>query len=361
MPPGDVVSRQLDELGNLLRRGGGGAGGRTLMIADQERLWRRFQSLRGRSGQGGGGGAGAGVDERAVEELRTQYVKCAARVQQRRGSVPAIAYPEELPVSQKREEILRAIREHQVVVICGETGSGKTTQIPKMCLEAGRGVVGLIGHTQPRRIAARSVGARISEELGSNLGELVGCKVRFGDQTSPRNLIKLMTDGILLAETQGDRLLQQYDTIIIDEAHERSLNIDFMLGYLRMLLPKRPDLKVIVTSATIDPERFATHFGTGVVAAPIISVSGRTFPVEVRYREPGEEGLDERDEQFQQHILEAVDELSIEGPGDILIFLSGEREIRETAEMLGRHRLADGEHAEVLPLFARLTARVQAA
>lgn len=359
MPPGDVVSRQLDELGNLLRRGGGGAGGRTLMIADQERLWRRFQSLRGRSGQGGGGGGGAGVDERAVEELRTQYDKCAARVQQRRDSVPAIAYPEELPVSQKREEILRAIREHQVVVICGETGSGKTTQIPKMCLEAGRGIVGLIGHTQPRRIAARSVGARISEELGSNLGELVGCKVRFGDQTSPRNLIKLMTDGILLAETQGDRLLQQYDTIIIDEAHERSLNIDFMLGYLRMLLPKRPDLKVIVTSATIDPERFATHFGTGVVAAPIISVSGRTFPVEVRYREPGEEGLDERDEQFQRHILEAVDELSIEGAGDILIFLSGEREIRETAEMLGRHRLADGEHAEVLPLFARLTAEEQ--
>ncbi len=352
MSPGDVASQQVAELESLLR---GRADGSHLMAVDRERLWRRWQSLRAKGGENGREHGGPAINGGQLEEFRQQVDRALRRVVQRRESVPRIVYPEDLPVSQKRADILKAIREHQVVVVCGETGSGKTTQIPKMCLEAGRGVVGVIGHTQPRRIAARSVGARISEELGSVMGEVVGCKVRFGDQTSPRNLIKLMTDGILLAETQGDRQLLQYDTIIIDEAHERSLNIDFMLGYLRTLLPKRPDLKIIVTSATIDPDRFAKHFG----GAPVISVSGRTFPVEVRYRAPGEENLDERDEQFQRHILDAVDELSIEGSGDILVFLSGEREIRETAETLAKHRLADGDYAEVLPLFARLTAEEQ--
>lgn len=320
-----------------------------LMVADRARLSRRVQSLRARGN----------LDAVAVAEIEKLLKACVEKVLRRRASVPGIVYPDDLPVSQRREEVRRAIEEHQVVVLCGETGSGKTTQLPKICLEAGRGVLGVIGHTQPRRIAARSVAARICEELRTPLGELVGFKVRFGDETSPRNLVKLMTDGILLAETQSDRMLMQYDTIIIDEAHERSLNIDFMLGYLKTLLPRRPDLKVIVTSATIDPERFARHFASMGKDAPIISVSGRTYPVDVIYRKPGEDDLDERDEQFQKHIVDAVDELSAYGPGDILVFLSGEREIRETAETLAKHRLTDGEHAEVLPLFARLTADEQ--
>ncbi len=263
--------------------------------------------------------------------------------------MPPISYPPELPVSQRKDEIARAIRENQVVIIAGETGSGKTTQIPKICLELGRGVSGQIGHTQPRRLAARTVAERIAEELGSPLGETVGYQVRFTDVSADDTLVKLMTDGILLTELARDRKLSRYDTLIIDEAHERSLNIDFILGYLRRLLPERPDLKVIITSATIDPERFAEAFG----GAPIIEVSGRTYPVEVRYRpvdpiEGGEDG------DQGQAISDAIDELSAEGPGDILVFLSGEREIRDTADLLaGRDRL------EVLPLYSRLSAAEQ--
>jgi ATP-dependent helicase HrpA len=268
--------------------------------------------------------------------------------QRRSASVPPLAYPPELPVSAHRDEIRDAIRACPVVIVCGETGSGKTTQLPKICLEAGRGLEGVIGHTQPRRIAARTVAARIAEELNTPLGGLVGYKVRFQDRTRPEGLIKLMTDGILLAETQGDRYLRQYDTLILDEAHERSLNIDFLLGYLKWLLPRRPEFRVVVTSATIDPERFARHFDN----APVINVSGRSHPVEVRYRavEQDEEG-DETDGAEQDAILAAVDELWRDQSGDILVFLSGEREIRETAESLRKHHPRD---CEVLPLYARL-------
>ncbi|KYP93498.1 ATP-dependent helicase HrpA, partial [bacteria symbiont BFo2 of Frankliniella occidentalis] len=264
------------------------------------------------------------------------------------ASRPAtIHFPENLPVSQKQQVIADAIASHQVVIIAGETGSGKTTQIPKICLALGRGRQGLIGHTQPRRLAARTVATRIAEELGTTLGGVVGYRVRFTDQISDQTHIKLMTDGILLAEIQQDKRLLQYDTIIIDEAHERSLNIDFLLGYLRELLPKRPDLKVIITSATIDPERFSKHFND----APIIEVSGRTYPVEVRYR-PVSADSSEGDRDQLQAIFDAVDELYREPPGDILIFMSGEREIRDTADALSRQGLA---HTEVLPLYARLS------
>lgn len=263
-------------------------------------------------------------------------------------NLPKVDYPEALPVTQKRDEIAQAIFDNQVVIIAGETGSGKTTQIPKICLELGRGVEGLIGHTQPRRLAARSVSNRIAEELGSEPGETVGYRVRFTDQVSDQTYIKLMTDGILLAEIQHDRFLNQYDTIIIDEAHERSLNIDFILGYLKRLLPKRPDLKVIITSATIDPERFSRHFSN----APVIEVSGRTYPVEVRYRP-----LDEASNQDQiDGIIEAVEELGRESKGDILVFLNGEREIRDTAYALEKRQF---RHTEVLPLYARLSAADQ--
>ncbi len=274
--------------------------------------------------------------------------RAAARAA-RRAAMPPISYPAELPVSQRKDEILRAIRDHQVVIIAGETGSGKTTQIPKICLELGRGVDGQIGHTQPRRLAARTVAERIAEELDSPLGEAVGYKVRFTDVSADDTLVKVMTDGILLNELARDRQLRRYDTLIIDEAHERSLNIDFILGYLRQLLPRRPDLKVIITSATIDPERFAAAFS----GAPIVEVSGRTYPVEVRYRPLYETGgADQGD--LGQAISDAVDELSAEGPGDILVFLSGEREIRDTADLLaGRERL------EVLPLYSRLSAAEQ--
>jgi ATP-dependent helicase HrpA len=278
--------------------------------------------------------------ERARERL-------AARAER----VPRVRYPEQLPVSQRREDILAAIREHQVVVVAGETGSGKTTQIPKMCLELGRGVKGMIGHTQPRRIAARAVAERIAEEVGSPLGEDVGYAVRFHDQVGDATYVKVMTDGILLAEIQSDRLLTRYDTIIIDEAHERSLNIDFLLGYLKQLLPRRPDLKIVITSATIDPQRFADHFD----GAPVIEVSGRTYPVEVRYR-PLVTDADDDDTDQVTAICDAVDELAGEGPGDVLVFLSGEREIRDTAEAL---RARTPEDTEVLPLYARLSAAEQ--
>ncbi|MGW4232914.1 ATP-dependent RNA helicase HrpA [Streptomyces sp. NPDC004980] len=284
-----------------------------------------------------------------LDEIAAEAGKAAERLAGRAARMPALSYPEQLPVSQKKDEILEAIRDHQVVIVAGETGSGKTTQIPKICMELGRGVRGMIGHTQPRRIAARTVAERVADELKTPLGEAVGWKVRFTDQVNPdATFVKLMTDGILLAEIQTDRELLAYDTIIIDEAHERSLNIDFLLGYLARLLPRRPDLKVVITSATIDPERFAKHFGE----APIVEVSGRTYPVEVRYRPLLEEAGEDSDRDQITAICDAVDELQSEGPGDVLVFLSGEREIRDTADALGKRNL---RHTEVLPLYARLS------
>src|SRR5487761_1202668 len=377
-----------------------------LMPHDQRRLGRRAEraaALRD-----------TGARERALGEVQAELAAAAARVQARRQAVPVISYPAELPVSQRKDEIAAAIRDHQVVIVAGETGSGKTTQLPKICLELGRGITGQIGHTQPRRIAARTVADRIATELGTQTGDVVGYKVRFADKASERTLVKLMTDGILLAEIASDRDLLRYDTLIIDEAHERSLNVDFILGYLRQLLPRRPDLKVIITSATIDPERFSKHFAGGESGkpsaggesgkhsaggesgkpsaggesgkpsaggesgkqiaggesgkhsaggepgkhsgnAPVVEVSGRTYPVELRYRpltdpdDPETEPVDQ-----VQGIVDAVDELSAEGPGDILVFLSGEREIRDTAEAL-----ADRDNLEVLPLYARLSAAEQ--
>ncbi|MFG2181440.1 ATP-dependent RNA helicase HrpA [Streptomyces abikoensis] len=283
-----------------------------------------------------------------LAEITAEVEAAELRVANRRAAVPAVDYPEQLPVSQKKDTILEAIRDHQVVIVAGETGSGKTTQIPKICLELGRGVKGLIGHTQPRRLAARTVAERVAEELRTPLGEAVGWKVRFTDQVGDTTMVKLMTDGILLAEIQTDRELRQYDTIIIDEAHERSLNIDFLLGYLAQLLPRRPDLKVVITSATIDPERFSRHFGD----APIVEVSGRTYPVEVRYRPLLEEESSDADRDQITAICDAVDELQREGDGDILVFLSGEREIRDTADALEKRKY---KFTEVLPLYARLS------
>src|ERR671914_2490715 len=283
----------------------------------------------------------------------------ADRVARRRAAVPQIRYPLTLPVSQRKDEIAAAVRDHQVVIVAGETGSGKTTQIPKICLELGRGVRGTIGHTQPRRLAARTVAARIAEELGGELGDVVGWKVRFTDHVSENTLVKLMTDGILLAELAGDKMLRQYDTLIIDEAHERSLNIDFILGYLSQLLPRRPDLKVVITSATIDPERFAEHFSQALGApVPIVEVSGRSYPVEIRYRPIVD--LDDPDHDPDRDQLDAIGdavaELQREGDGDILVFLPGEREIRDTAEALGKR---DFRNTEILPLYARLSTAEQ--
>ncbi|WP_150686440.1 ATP-dependent RNA helicase HrpA [Pandoraea iniqua] len=311
--------------------------------------------------------------QRAEREAERLAAKQAAA-----NRIPEIQFPEALPVSGRREEIARAIAGHQVVIVSGETGSGKTTQLPKICLALGRGLgaggTGLIGHTQPRRIAASATARRIADELNTPLGEIVGFKVRFNDTLSNGASVKLMTDGILLAETQTDPLLRAYDTIIIDEAHERSLNIDFLLGYLKQLLPRRPDLKVIITSATIDADRFARHFGTmdgeTLRPAPVIEVSGRLYPVEVRYRPiqddarianaEGREGsrasARDRDRDLMDGIVDAVDELCREGSGDVLVFLPGEREIREAAEALRKHH---PPHTEILPLFARLSATDQ--
>ena len=292
------------------------------------------------------------------ERIAAAISRSVERRQSRAARRPAIAYPPELPVAQRAADIARMIRDHQVVIVCGETGSGKTTQLPKICMAEGRGERGLIGHTQPRRIAARAVAARIAQELGTEPGAAVGYKVRFTDHTRPDAFVKLMTDGILLAETQGDRLLAAYDTIIIDEAHERSLNIDFLLGYIRQLLPKRPDLKVIVTSATLDAGLFSRHFGVEGEPAPVIEVSGRMYPVEIRYRPlktAGEETDDE--EELEDAIVDAAEDLWRAGPGDILVFLPGEREIRETAELLQKN-LARRPYAaavEILPLYARLS------
>ncbi len=312
---------------------------------------------------------------RASAEEWGRIAQAVARSVERREARaarrPSIVYPPELPVAQRAADIEAAIGAHQVVIVCGETGSGKTTQLPKICLAIGRGERGLIGHTQPRRIAARAVAARIAQELHTEPGTVVGYKVRFTDHTKPDAFIKLMTDGILLAETQGDRLLAAYDTIIVDEAHERSLNIDFLLGYLKQLLPKRPDLKVIVTSATLDAERFARHFGSGegdrFRSAPVIEVSGRMFPVDVRYRplaagSPGSDQAEPDDEEeLEDAIVAAAEDLWRAGPGDILVFLPGEREIRETADLL-RRSLARRPYAsavEILPLYARLSVSEQ--
>ncbi|ASF06213.1 hypothetical protein NBRGN_054_00050 [Nocardia brasiliensis NBRC 14402] len=321
-----------------------------LSLRDEYRLRRRLDRARG-------GDLGAVEAEIAAAELR---------IDARRAAVPQIRYPEQLPVTQRRDDIAAAIAAHQVVIVAGETGSGKTTQIPKICLELGRGIRGTIGHTQPRRLAARTVAERIAEELGTELGDVVGYTVRFTDHASDRTLIKLMTDGILLAEIQRDRLLRRYDTIIIDEAHERSLNIDFLLGYLKQLLPRRPDLKVIITSATIDPELFARHFADEKgTPAPIVEVSGRSYPVELRYRPLSLElpGADEDDEDTTvvdrdpvDAIGDAVTELFAEGDGDVLVFLSGEREIRDAADALRDLKLP---RTEILPLYARLSTAEQ--
>lgn len=301
----------------------------------------------------------------AIEALRPAVAASVEKAEARRANMPAVSYPEELPVAAMKGEIAAAIREHSVVVVCGETGSGKTTQLPKICLEVGRGVHGVIGHTQPRRIAARSVAKRIADELGLPLGEAggaVGFKVRFNDVTSPEGYVKLMTDGILLAELQRDRLLNEYDTILIDEAHERSLNIDFLLGHLKNVLEKRPELKLIITSATIDPDRFSRHFG----GCPIINVTGRTYPVETRYSPLFDENdPDATQVELTDGIVQAVDELGrdpVVGRGDTLVFLSGEREIRETAKALedaGGMRHGHQGRYDVLPLYARLNTAEQ--
>src|SRR6266700_2376110 len=358
------------------------------MLYDQRRLSRRAEQAAALRD--------ANAREQALGKVRAELAVAEARVEARRRAVPVISYPPELPVSQLKDEIAEVIRDNQVVIIAGETGSGKTTQLPKICLELGRGVTGQIGHTQPDRIAARSVAEQIADELGTELGTAVGYKVRFTDTSGDDTMVKLMTDGILLAELQHDRQLLSYDTLIIDEAHERSLNVDFILGYLKRLLPSRPDLKVIITSATIDPARFSLHFAGGESGkhlaggesekqsaggesgkhlaggesgkhlaegesgkhfgeVPVVEVSGRTYPVEVRYRpltDPGNPVKEPKDQ--VQGIVEAVAELQADGPGDILVFLSGEREIRDAADAL-----ADRDGLEVLPLYARLSAAEQ--
>jgi ATP-dependent helicase HrpA len=317
-----------------------------LTLADEHRLRRRLDGLRKtRDPQ---------ARTRQLERTAADVAAAEARIARRRASVPVVSYPEELPVSARRDDIAAALRDNQVVVVAGETGSGKTTQLPKIALELGRGVRGRIGHTQPRRIAARSVAERIAEELDSPLGEAVGFTMRFSDQVGDSTVVKLMTDGVLLAEIARDRLLRQYDTIILDEAHERSLNIDFLLGYLAQLLPRRPDLKLVITSATIDVERVAAHFS----GAPVIEVTGRTYPVEVRYRpvvDPDQPDADPDRDQVTA-VLDAVDELVAEGPGDILVFLAGEREIRDTQDALAERALPN---TEIVPLYSRLSAADQ--
>ncbi len=341
------------------------------LLRDRHGLRQKLRALRERQKQ-------QQPSERQATELAQAISQSQARYAARLAKLPKPQYDDNLPVNQRRDEVKQAIANNQVVILCGETGSGKTTQLPKICLELGRGVAGLIGHTQPRRLAARTVATRIAQELKTELGDTVGFKVRFTDKSSELSLVKLMTDGILLAETQTDRFLNQYDTIIVDEAHERSLNIDFLLGFLRQLLPKRPDLKVIVTSATIDAERFSKHFD----GAPVIEVSGRTFPVEVRYRELKAQGnpsplpspkkgegeftarstrqafaTDDADLEMEEAVVDVVQDLwRQDGLGDVLVFLPGEREIRETAEQLRRAKLMG---AEIVPLFARLSVEDQ--
>ncbi|SFK36652.1 ATP-dependent RNA helicase HrpA [Geodermatophilus ruber] len=320
-----------------------------LTVEDAHRLGRRLDGLRRTRD--------ADARARQRDRIAADVATAEEVIARRRAAVPAVRYPAELPVSARREDIAAALREHQVVVVAGETGSGKTTQLPKIALELGRGVRGRIGHTQPRRIAARTVAERIAEELETPLGDVVGWKVRFTDQVGDSTLVKVMTDGVLLAEIARDRLLRQYDTLIIDEAHERSLNIDFLLGYLAQLLPKRPDLKLVITSATIDVDRIAKHFSVDGAEVPVVEVSGRTYPVEVRYRpvvDPDDPDADPDRDQVTA-IADAVDELVAEGPGDILVFLAGEREIRDAADVLTDRFPA----VEVLPLYSRLSAAEQ--
>ena len=341
------------------------------MLADQFRLRRSLDSVQRAA-------KGKQPFDRSLKRLTDSLAKSIELRETRAANLPTIKLNADLPVSARRDEIADAIEKNQVVILCGETGSGKSTQLPLICLGMGRGVAGTIGHTQPRRIAARSVAARVSEELGSPIGNAVGFKIRFTDTTSPNTYVKLMTDGILLAESQGDRFFEQYDTIIIDEAHERSLNIDFLLGRLKQILPRRPDLKVIITSATIDARRFAEHFGRGDQPAPVIEVSGRTYPVEIRYRPPFDP--DAKDEEqtlkkggpqnnrrrseadMQTAVLDAVDEVMLDGPGDILIFMPTERDIHETAKSLrGRllGKISKGQKTDILPLYARLSTKEQ--
>jgi ATP-dependent helicase HrpA len=317
------------------------------MTADAARLGGRIARARERH-------AAPAEWAKIAADIERSIVRRAARA----AAKPRVAFPPELPVSQRADDIAAAIRAHPVVIVCGETGSGKTTQLPKICLAAGRGDSGLIGHTQPRRIAARAVAARIAQELGTPIGAAVGYKVRFTDHTRPDAYVKLMTDGILLAETQGDRALSAYDTIIVDEAHERSLNVDFLLGYLKNLLPRRPDLRVIVTSATLDAARFAHHFGSAGADAPVIEVSGRLYPVDVRYRPLGAgDGEADDEEALEEAIVSAAEDLWRAGPGDILVFLPGEREIRGTGDLLrrGLARRPYAHEVEILPLYARLS------
>jgi len=325
-----------------------------IMLSDRFRLGNRLRQLERESLDGRDVSARRDVLE---NDVGVSYQK----VEQRRKHWPKLAFDETLPINERRAEIAETLKANQVVVICGETGSGKSTQLPKICLDIGRGLYGMIGHTQPRRIAARSVAARIAEELGTPLGKHVGFKIRFADQTSPETLVKLMTDGILLAESQNDKFFEQYDTIIIDEAHERSLNIDFLLGMMRRLVKQRRDLKLIITSATIDAARFAEHFTVGNKPVPVIEVSGRTYPIDVRYRPMVADDVTESDDEADdadplRAVLKAVDELAAEGPGDMLVFMPTERDILETAKLLRSHTLpGDPLHkTEILPLYARL-------
>ena len=328
------IAQQLAELENSLQK---------CRIKDRFYLARKIGQIRDRLKK-------SQNTDQMLNKLQRDFQSSVEYCQQRLSSLPNITYPEELPVSQKRDDIIQTINDHQVIIICGETGSGKTTQLPKMCLQAGLGISGLIGHTQPRRLAARAVATRIASELQTELGTSVGFKVRFSDHSNEHSLIKLMTDGILLSETHHDPLLSQYDCIIVDEAHERSLNIDFLLGYLKILCVKRPDLKIIITSATIDPGRFSRHFDN----APVIEVSGRTYPVQVEYRDTETE--DNQAVDLPTAISRCVDEISRHDRGDILVFLSGERDIRETADFLSKQSYPN---TEILPLLARLSASEQ--
>jgi ATP-dependent helicase HrpA len=341
------------------------------MLADQFRLRRSLDSVQRAA-------KSKKPFDRSFQRLKDSLAKSIELREKRAANLPTVELNAELPVSARRDEIAEAIEKNQVVILCGETGSGKSTQLPLICLSMGRGVSGTIGHTQPRRIAARSVAARVAEEVGSSVGKAVGFKIRFTDTTSPQTYVKLMTDGILLAESQGDRFFEQYDTIIIDEAHERSLNIDFLLGRLKQILSRRPDLKVIITSATIDAKRFADHFGKGEKPAPVIEVSGRTYPVEIRYRPPFDPDAKDAEQtpkrssspsnrrrseaDMQAAVLDAVDELMLDGPGDILIFMPTERDIHETAKSLrGRllGKISKGQRSDILPLYARLSTKEQ--
>ncbi len=342
-----------------------------LTILDERRLEKRLAGARRISDRA--------KRDKALADVAAQLAIAEARIARRRAAVPVLRFPAALPVSARVDDLAATIAANQVVIVAGETGSGKSTQLPKICLQIGRGIRGTIGHTQPRRIAARALAERIAEETDTELGAAVGYTIRFGDHTGPNTLVKLMTDGILLAEIARDRMLSAYDTIILDEAHERSLNIDFLLGYLVGLLPRRPDLKLIITSATIDPQRFSRHFAD----APVVEVSGRMYPVEIRYRPYGVDEIDNekladddgqavarrstgssrpRDESPDQAqaICDAAGELMAAGDGDILVFLSGEREITDTAEILRGHLAGRrGGAVEVLPLYGRLSAAEQ--